>query len=173
MRHTKAEELHTSDFMTHGGLTQDDIAREAKEGALGGVVNAVKGWNQRRIGFRHLTRMDDHMLRDIGLTRFDIRTAAGGGPISLGGLFATLAELARNATEIIKVWNQRRHDYRHLSRMDDHMLADIGLKRHEIESAVHGKIRKPARQSAISVDTLLSTALSGVATNQDAHRRAA
>ena len=173
MRHTKAEELHASDFMTHGGLTQDDIVPEAKATALGGVVNAVKDWNQRRIGYLHLTRMDDHLLRDIGLTRLDITTAAGGGTISFGGLFATLAELARKATEFIKDWNQRRHDYWHLSQMDDHMLADIGLRRHEIKSAIHGKISKPARQSAISVDTLLSTALPGVATNQGAHRRAA
>jgi uncharacterized protein YjiS (DUF1127 family) len=171
MGHTRAEELHASEFMTAAGITQDDIARETS--ALRSVVNAVKSWNQRRNSFRELTRMNDYLLTDIGLTRFDIKAAAGGGSISLGGLFATLAELARNAAEIITGWNQRRHDYRRLSQMDDHLLADIGLRRHEIEAAIHGKISKPARQSAIRVDTLLSTALPGVATNQDTHRRAA
>ena len=171
MEHTRAEELHASDFITHGGITQDDTARGTS--ALRGVVNALKGWNQRRIAYRELTLMNDYLLADIGLTRHDIEAAAGGGSISLGGLFATLAELARNAAETIKGWNQRRHDYRHLSELDDHMLADIGLRRHEIKAAIHGKVRVPARQSGISVDTLLSQAAPGVATNQDTHRRAA
>lgn len=171
MEHTRAEELHASDFMTHTGITQDDTARGTS--ALRGVVNALKDWNQRRISYRELTRMNDHLLADIGLKRHDIQAVAGGGSISLGVLFAPLAELARNAAEIITGWNRRRIAYRHLSEMDDHMLTDIGLRRHEIEAAIHGKVRMPAPPASIRVDKLLSQAAPGVAANQDTHRRAA
>ena len=171
MGHAIAEELQSSVNLTHDGLAQDVAARE--ESALRRAVNAVKGWNHRRAATRHLTQMNDHMLADIGLKRHEIRHAAGGGSFILGALFTSLAELARIAVEILEARHQRRKSYRQLTRLDDHMLADIGLKRHEIEAAFHGKFSRPARRAAISVDTLRSLALPGFATNQDSDRRAA
>ena len=122
MGHTRAEELHASDFMTHTGITQDDTARGTS--ALRGVVNALKDWNQRRISYRELTRMNDHLLADIGLKRHDIKAVAGGGSISLGVLFAPLAALARYAADIITGWHRRRRA--HPLRCDTvlHMLPD-------------------------------------------------
>jgi len=33
---------------------------------------------------------------------------------------------------------RRQHDIRHLRQLDDRMLADVGIKRHQIETAVRG-----------------------------------
>ena len=41
-------------------------------GFLRGVHAALREWRQRRIGRLELARFDERMLRDIGLTRFDV-----------------------------------------------------------------------------------------------------
>ena len=40
-------------------------------GFLNGVRAALREWRQRRNGRLELARLDERMLRDIGLTRFD------------------------------------------------------------------------------------------------------
>jgi uncharacterized protein YjiS (DUF1127 family) len=57
----------------------DRIAKETQRQAsphrLGGLLNgmraALREWRRRRKGRLELARLDERMLRDIGLTRFD------------------------------------------------------------------------------------------------------
>lgn len=49
-----------------------------------------------------------------------------------------VGRLARAVWASIKRWEKRRRDIRHLRRMSDQQLNDIGLRRAEIEARVHG-----------------------------------
>ncbi len=40
-------------------------------------ANTVYEWQKRASGRRHLRQLNDHMLKDIGLSRFDVEREAG------------------------------------------------------------------------------------------------
>lgn len=96
----------------------------------------------RRAMAENLGRLDDRMLADIGIARPDIRQVAEdatGGP-ALGPL-ALLAELFRVlAVQPLRAGYRRRATMRELLRLDDRMLADIGIERGEI--ALLGRIER-------------------------------
>ena len=52
-----------------------ETQRQASPHRLGGFLNGVRAalreWRRRRNGRLELARLDERMLRDIGLTRFD------------------------------------------------------------------------------------------------------
>jgi uncharacterized protein YjiS (DUF1127 family) len=51
--------------------TQWQASLHRLSGFLRAVRAALREWRQRRIGRFELARLDERMLRDIGLTRFD------------------------------------------------------------------------------------------------------
>jgi uncharacterized protein YjiS (DUF1127 family) len=47
------------------------------------IMNLFKNlrqWHRRRIAVRHLSELDDHLLRDIGMERADIQNHVNGSP---------------------------------------------------------------------------------------------
>ena len=51
--------------------TQSQVFPHRLSGFLSGVRAALREWRQRKNGRLELARLDERMLRDIGLTRFD------------------------------------------------------------------------------------------------------
>lgn len=102
----------------------------------------------RRAMADNLGRLDDRMLADIGIARQDIRRVAEdatGGPAL--GLLALLARLFRVlAVQPLRAWYRRRATMRELMRLDDRMLADIGIERGEL--ALLGRIERPRNAAA-------------------------
>jgi uncharacterized protein YjiS (DUF1127 family) len=59
---------------TLAGLTAR--SRPWRAGGLVGVVDLLLAWHERGRQRRHLRAFDDHMLRDIGLSRADVEAEA-------------------------------------------------------------------------------------------------
>jgi len=116
--------------------------------AVGTVFRGVRDWFAAQREHRELMDLDDRMLEDIGLTRMEIRNASVGTPVEFGALFGKI-------TQTFKTWSQQRRIYNELVSMDDHMLADIGVSRGEINAiAFRGKIRPPVIRSPVNLTTL-------------------
>jgi uncharacterized protein YjiS (DUF1127 family) len=99
----------------------------------------------RRAGIaRQLARLDDRMLDDIGLQRWQIDevadAAASHDSVSLwdaiGNLLTTIASQ-------VSAWQDRRVALRELMALDDRMLRDVGIDRADIP-AVIGASGRPA-----------------------------
>jgi uncharacterized protein YjiS (DUF1127 family) len=52
--------------------TQWQASQHPLSGFLSGVRAALREWRRRKNGRLELARLDERMLRDIGLTRFDV-----------------------------------------------------------------------------------------------------
>lgn len=98
--------------------------------------SALQRWLRRTAVVRELSQLDDRMLEDIGIARWqieEIADAAVGGkrPSLLRGLVeAVFAPLVR--------WYRRSQAMQELYRLDDRMLADIGINRGDIPAVVKG-----------------------------------
>ena len=57
----------------------------------------------------------------------------------MGRRGAILPQLMGQLTQALRNWHRRRRDQNALERQPDYLLKDIGLERHEIERAVHGR----------------------------------
>lgn len=53
--------------------------------SVAGLKGKIQTWRNRRAAVRELSRLDDRMLRDIGLTRADIAAAVAGETIPGAG----------------------------------------------------------------------------------------
>jgi len=173
MWNAKADGLHSSVFMDRLDITSYEIemarlrAHALRSQALAkhlkGMVNAVKGWFAMRQARRQMLQLDDRLLEDIGLTRYEIYDAFDVPTIDFSAVFAPVVNVARKVVGFVKGWNGRRNAYQQLSVLDDHMLEDIGIRRDEIEAiAFRGKVRKPLMHAPVSVDSLRTQALLGV-----------
>ena len=64
---------------------------------------------------------------------------------------SAVAESVANAVGAVRAWRARRASIDELSRLDDHLLKDIGIHRSEIRAAVNGMLsRPPARSDRLS-----------------------
>ena len=173
MWNAKADGLHSSVFLDRLDLTsyEIEVARmrahalrsQALAKNLRSMVDAVKGWFAMRRTRRQMLQLDDQMLEDIGLTRYEIYDAFETPSVNVSAVFAPVTKLVRKVVDFVKGWNGRRNAYQQLSILDDHMLEDIGIRRDEIEAiAFRGKVRKPLMHAPVSVESLRTQALPGV-----------
>ena len=70
----KAKQFHLIDDMDISAITFAAIERV--EGFATKAANITRTWVRRSNDRRMLVRMSDHMLGDIGLTRFDVNVEA-------------------------------------------------------------------------------------------------
>jgi len=70
------DRLRTTDRAAVGASAADSLAT-ALGGGLVRVFDGLFAWQQRAADRRALRAMDDHLLRDIGLSRADIDAEAG------------------------------------------------------------------------------------------------
>ncbi len=55
-----------------------------------------------------------------------------------------VAELVENTIDAVRMWRQRRAAIAELSRLNDHLLKDIGIDRNEIRAVVNGMLSRPS-----------------------------
>jgi uncharacterized protein YjiS (DUF1127 family) len=103
-------------FQEFTSLVRDLVARPAVRFA------------RRRRAYHNLMALDDRMLRDIGLTREEI-------PAVVKGLTGNEPAWAHETEEAsrLRVWNRYRAAAKELGQLDNHMLADIGIVRGDID----------------------------------------
>ena len=104
------------------------------KGAWSQLVHAVRQSRQRRRVTQDLQRLNDHLLRDIGVSRMEIESRAD--QMAAAQLPAP-APLPVSANEpswraSFRQWRQRRATIRQLEELDARLLADIGLVRSDI-----------------------------------------
>ncbi len=141
------------------GLTRGEIASVARaaveqpaEGSLFAefsrmlvnlVIRPVVDWNRRRHVYDTLMSMDERMLSDIGLARYEVadyvRTL---GQKAAQPLPETLAAMEQDVTAPIRAWSRARLTAKQLSRLTDRQLLDIGVVRGDIEELAQDVARK-------------------------------
>jgi len=126
------------------GLGRGDIARVAEasvaqdgEPSFGAavtemlhdlVVAPVVLWNKRRAAYGALNALDDRMLSDIGVARAEIAGVVKGMHKSV-----SYPAVSLDVVSPIAAWNRARQTANQLYRLEDRMLADIGVVRGDIE----------------------------------------
>ncbi len=55
-----------------GSMIVRPIGRKTNAGVLARVVDLLLGWSERGRQRRHLARLDDRLLRDIGVSRAEV-----------------------------------------------------------------------------------------------------
>jgi uncharacterized protein YjiS (DUF1127 family) len=122
------------------GAVAPAMEAQTVSGAFGALVEAVLRPFRQRAIVRRLERLDDRMLEDIGLQRWEIgavATSAAGRraptvTVALVDLFAAVAKG-------IVAWQERRAAERELRGLDDRMLRDIGIARADIPAVAAGR----------------------------------
>jgi len=107
------------------------------------VVRPAVEWSRRREIYDQLMSMDDRMLADIGMTRFDAAEYVR----SLGRevqepLPEVLAAMEQDVTAPIRAWNRARLTARQLDQLSDRQLVDIGVVRGDITELAQEVARK-------------------------------
>lgn len=92
------------------------------------LVAPVALWNKRRVAYSALNALDDRMLADIGVSRAEIADVVKGLHKSVSYPAVSLDVVAP-----IVAWNRARQTANQLYRLEDRMLADIGVVRGDIE----------------------------------------
>ncbi|HTO67065.1 MAG TPA: DUF1127 domain-containing protein [Bradyrhizobium sp.] len=92
------------------------------------LVRPLVRFARRRRAYQNLMALDDRMLNDIGLTRDEI-------PAVVKSLTGEAPAWNGDAEEgsTIRVWNRYRATAKELGQLDNHMLADIGIVRGDID----------------------------------------
>jgi len=116
--------------------------------AFGALLAAIRRPFRHASIVRELTRLDDRMLADIGVRRWDIDTVADAAAAVEGpSLVGALGEVIIAIGKAVSQWQERRTAVRELSELDDRMLSDIGISRSEIPAVVAGGARAAAAAS--------------------------
>jgi len=82
--YAKAAQDARAEALTRAGFlviaSADSALRRTADALSRGAAGLIKGWQQyqeRRATYQALSKLDDRLLRDIGLTRADIEGSAG------------------------------------------------------------------------------------------------
>lgn len=92
------------------------------------LIAPVVVWNKRRTAYSALEALDDRMLADIGVARAEIADVVNGMHRSVSYPAVSLDVVAP-----IAAWNRARQTANQLYKLEDRMLADIGVVRGDIE----------------------------------------
>jgi uncharacterized protein YjiS (DUF1127 family) len=107
------------------------------------VVRPVVAWNRRRKVYDTLMAMDERMLADIGIARYEIAEYVSRlGREVQEPLPETLAAMEQDITAPIRAWNRARATERQLSELSDRQLLDIGVVRGDIAELAQEVARK-------------------------------
>ena len=115
------------------------------------VIAPVVVWNKRRIAFASLNGLDNRMLSDIGISRAEISDVVKGMHKSV-----SYPALSLDLVAPIAAWNRARQTANQLYKLEDRMLADIGVVRGEIDwlaSEVAHKAGSAANRNQPTGDT--------------------
>ena len=107
------------------------------------VVRPAVEWSRRREIYDQLMSMDDRMLADIGMTRYDAAEYVRRlGREVQEPLPEVLAAMEQDVTAPIRAWNRARLTARQLDRLSDRQLVDIGVVRGDIAELAQEVARK-------------------------------
>jgi uncharacterized protein YjiS (DUF1127 family) len=128
-RFTEKEKVELNRAMTPvATIRTQDFTPATSKGSL------LQRWLQRAAVVRELSDLDNRMLDDIGVSRWQIDEIAdavvGGGRPSLFAAVVTTV-----AAPLVR-WYRRNQALRQLSQLDDRMLSDIGINRGDIPNVV-------------------------------------
>jgi uncharacterized protein YjiS (DUF1127 family) len=151
-RFTENEKAMLSRAMLPAGVA---ASADSVGSALSALLGAIRRPFRHASIVRELTRLDDRMLADIGVRRWDIDTVAETAAAAEGpSLVEALGGVAIALGKAVGRWQERRTAVRELSELDDRMLSDIGISRSEIPAVVAGGARAVAAASAGDSDAL-------------------
>lgn len=128
-RFTEKEKVELNRAMSPVATVRtEDFTPATSKGSL------LQRWLQRAAVVRELSDLDNRMLDDIGVARWQIEeiadSAVGGERPSL------LAAVATAVAGPVVRWYRRNQVEKQLSQLDDRMLADIGVNRGDIPHLV-------------------------------------
>lgn len=111
-----------------------DLFAEFSRMVVNGLLRPLIDWNRRRKARATLQALDDRLLADIGLARYEIdaHVARLSGAIS-GPLPAAVQAMEEDVTAPLKAWSAARATVKELSRLTDRQLMDIGVIRGDID----------------------------------------
>jgi uncharacterized protein YjiS (DUF1127 family) len=118
------------------------------------VVRPVVEWNRRREIYDQLMSMDDRMLADIGMTRYDAAEYVRRlGREVQEPLPEALAAMEQDLTAPIRMWNRARMTARQLDELTDRQLVDIGVVRGDIDELAQEVARKAVANFNVRAET--------------------
>lgn len=107
------------------------------------IVRPVVQWNRRREIYDQFMAMDDRMLADIGMTRYEAAEYVRRlGRELQEPLPEVLAAMEQDVTAPIRAWNRARLTARQLDQLSDRQLTDIGVVRGDIAELAQDVARK-------------------------------
>jgi uncharacterized protein YjiS (DUF1127 family) len=116
------------------------------------VVRPLVNWARRREVYNELMAMDDRMLSDIGIARYEIAEYVGRlGRELEQPLPESLTGMEQDVTAPLRAWNRARLTARQLSELSDRQLVDIGVVRGDIDELAQEVARKAANSNAESI----------------------
>jgi uncharacterized protein YjiS (DUF1127 family) len=101
------------------------------------VESLRRPWRRAQLAFE-LGRLDDRMLADIGMKRFEVESVADKASRDAVPSFGELVG------QYLSAASKRRELRRELNALDDRMLADIGISRADIPAVVEAVSGQPA-----------------------------
>jgi uncharacterized protein YjiS (DUF1127 family) len=113
------------------------------------VESLRRPWRRAQLAFE-LDRLDDRMLADIGMKRFEVETVADKASRN------TVPSVAELIGQYLSTAGKRRMLRRELNALDDRMLADIGISRADIPAVVEAIGSAPASEDGVEFDPIAS-----------------
>jgi len=147
-RFTTSEKVMLGRAMAPATVTRT-LAPATVGGALHDLTAAVLRPLRRQAIADRLERLDDRMLQDIGVERYEIGTIADSVTSRqaprVGVAFGNLLSVLSGG---LAAWSERRAALRELNALDDRMLKDIGITRGDIPAVVAGMTAAGHAESA-------------------------
>jgi uncharacterized protein YjiS (DUF1127 family) len=115
-------------------------------------VRPVAAWSHRRKIYDTLMVMDDRMLSDIGLNRYEVaeyvRNLGHGHEV----LPESFAAMEQDVTAPIRAWNRARLTAKQLHDLSDRQLSDIGVVRGDIGELAQEVARKAVSAANLNIE---------------------